>query len=266
MSHHEKPVSCFSLVTTQRDELFAIGRLIAEGLEPEFLHDWKKPVTVSICGSFSSGKSIIAEEGRQALIGSTEMTRGHKDYAEHWEGRRDGKPLEIIYTDGIIAEKQYKKPALNPFAPSLRPLREIFNRRQQGGITYVQNSRRFARREADIAVWVEDRCQILDNNPVVDVFSMIFLGSTKWTGRLSWSPLRQEFNAKRGDWTRYVEVNVRNPRILQSEKFQHAMAAIRDIGEGKPLNKDLLKRIKDSAAYKRKPSLPSPLLFDSSGS
>ncbi len=186
-----------SLVTTQRDELFAIGRLIAEGLEPQFLQDPKRPVTISICGSFQSGKSIIAEEARNGL--TPPQTQRALYTGEGIEIFKGVNNIETIYLDA----------ARNPAT-----VEKLSDLRTAGGIDLIQNAEMEQRKTADIEVWVESGKWIVGG----------------YRSHMSSSPLAETYNRFSfipGDvWTRYVEIDVRNPDLAQSKPWQSALSRI----------------------------------------
>jgi hypothetical protein len=191
---------CLRLVTSERGDIFAIGRLIAQGLEPELFQDRKRPVKVSIRGSYASGKTIIAEAGRRALIGITELTHGHIDM-ESWKGRLKGKDIEITY---VLADGQKSR------------IKHIQDCRQNGGIAYVQNAPVFGDNEADIDVWIEGRKGYIHQN------------EDERAKKSSLSDIYRQAAEKK--WGRYVEIRVRNPKIAASKKFQAALKKIADLG------------------------------------
>ncbi len=197
MTSTEKPApQKISLVTTQRDELFAIGRLIAEGIEPQLLQDPMKPIIVSIRGSLSSGKSIVAQEGRKTLFSGGEK-ESVLSVGEIWTDTKSG--IEVDYLDSAYGDNKDTVPFLKL--------------RKAGGVTYIQNDENCS---AAIEVWIENHRRIV--------------GVNDCRHRVGTSSISETYNyfsfAPWETWARYVEVNVLNEDLAKSDRFQRSLTEI----------------------------------------
>jgi hypothetical protein len=219
MTSEPKYAQKLSIITTKRDDLFSIGRVIAESLDSAFLTEPAKPVLIAINGCFQSGKSIIAEAGREALIGKTEMSGGKKDDHEQWIAQRqDGfGTIEIGYSDG--------------YHNSDKKFDELSRQRKHGGISYLQNTlelNKSDKHEVDIEVWIESPGRY----PI------------SGESRADCSPLAGIYNQqsnRKSQWTRYIEIVIHNPKIAASKKFQGSLEKIREL-HLRPVSKILAER------------------------
>lgn len=200
-----------SLVTTTRADMFDVSRKLFNVLDHEFLVEKDKPVVIGVSGSIRSGKKIVADAMRAELLGSTALSRGREGRDEFWAGEFYGRPVEFDYID-IAFAIGYQTPELNNFDYIER--RDAFLRqRKHGGITVIQNNEN--RERIGLDIWVESRNH-----------GFLYTGSE---GRKAGhSGLAAAFNsaASTSTWTRYLEIEVMDERLLASGRFMMAVAEL----------------------------------------
>lgn len=165
------------------------------------------PLVVSIEGSLASGKKIFADVMREKLLSTSALVSfaGREGYDEFWLGAVNNKPLEIGYVD-VLYGRGYANSA---FAHETeKSVREAFMKtRRHGGVTFVQNDKSLAAEKlSGLDIWLEKS------------------GTSSIGGsRLKKSPLLSKFleteallkqQPDGNQWLRYVEVTVKDPRLL----------------------------------------------------
>ncbi len=195
------------MITETRDDLVTLSTRLAALMSPDMLADAKSPLVVSVEGSLSSGKKIFADVMREKLLASSALVSfaGREGFDEFWLGAINNKPVEIGYVD-VLYGKGYANPSLN--SETEKSVRQAFmNARHHGGVTFVQNDKSLAAENmSGLDLWLEKS------------------GASSLGGsRLAKSPLLSKFLQKQaalqqqpgGDqWLRYVEVTVKDPRLL----------------------------------------------------
>ena len=189
-----------SLITTSRDDLFTLARHLARAFNTRAFGDASHPVTVSVCGSWGCGKSIIADAVRDELLGGHAILNGHRGHDERWIGPLDGQTIEVDYFDSAYGG-DYSVNDLNNASTAQERTDRFLQQRRYGGVTFVQNDPHFAR-QADIRIWLEKRK------------AFCFYGKS----HLDSAPPTLRDKLKRADlryeWSRLVEVDIGNPGVV----------------------------------------------------
>jgi hypothetical protein len=204
-----------TLVTTQRQDIFALGRLLVQGIDERFFKDPEKPILISLNGSLESGKTIIAEEGRRILIPQATLANGNKGYDEIWAGQRNGRPFEIGYIDANWALRDFRTVDGNDdYSDAGFAAESFLKNRRSPGITYVQNSGDAFSEKADICLLIQK--YRYGRGPFIQ---------KEEDGRLK--SAYNHFSRERCiPWTRYISLYVRNPELRHSTQFMQALQKI----------------------------------------
>ena len=214
-----------AFITTDKEQRLDVGRKLAAGFSPALLQDAEAPVMVAIDGTFKSGKAIVPDVVREALLGKEAAFTGQKTYQESWIGEIKGQPVEIGFINA-----GHRDPA--PF----------LQQRTAGGITFVNNDLRHEAGTPGLEIWIESPASAQATRAYKSSLADTFADQA----------LKED-----SEWVRYVEIKVTDPRLLLSKPFQ---SALRDIAAGFPDAKTSLpKASAEAAAVKtRKPTLTSP--------
>lgn len=236
MSVHVNPypnANIIQMVTTTRDDLLAISRILARAIDPQFLFDKDHPLSVSINGSLNAGKSIIPFEMRNTLFQDAEnqQMRGNAGHDEFHEASLSGNTVQINVIDPLWGH-DYGHPAFKPLEEykNLRntEIEDTFKSiRTEGGIDFYQNKSHH--RDVDLAVWVEvfgsqgsnnGECPRVRASPLYSAFKEAFIDSPIW----------------KQDWVRYVEVLALGPAFNEAVKRLQSLENKEDAPnpEGKP--------------------------------
>lgn len=227
-------------ITTSRDHLFEMTRILVGGIRPEFMRNATSPVTVSVMGTFGDGKKIIPDAAVQSvfnipnaqdwhLYGNEKVTRksgfgplrliskwfsrptdlstvspvfqGEAEFEEHWKGLYQEQNVEVSFSNSAWGSSYTAKKHLK--------------RRELGGIAFVHNDESFED-DAWIGVWLEK-----EGNGVV--------GSNEHKSKSAAPHLKDifhQYSEQARDWTRYIKVDVRRPELLACSRFQRALEAL----------------------------------------
>ncbi len=183
-----------SFITTEKEQLFNLGRQLAAGFSPALLLDAEAPVMVAIDGTFKSGKSIVPDVVRETLLGTQAAFSGEKNHQESWIGEIKGVPVEIGFINA-----GHRDPA--PF----------LQQRTAGGITFVNNDLRHEAGTPGLEIWVESPASSQSKRAYKSSFADTFADQS----------LKED-----SEWLRYVEIKVTDPRLLLSKQFQSALQNI----------------------------------------
>lgn len=104
-------------ITTKRDHLFDVSRILVTGIPQEFLEKSQNPVIISVRGTIADGKKIMPDAAVQVLLGVPDARQkacysigfkdnprsdiqyeGKDEYDEYWTIRHsDGTRLEVDF-------------------------------------------------------------------------------------------------------------------------------------------------------------------------
>lgn len=205
------------IVTTSREDLFAIARLMMQALDPLQLQDPARPLLFALRGSYGAGKSIFIDTFRSEMFddATTVTFRGRADYDERWRGTIGGQPAEI----GFINPCQpggFSRKKLND-APQAERAGIFSTLRQDGGLTVIQN--KADGQGVDVDIWVEDNWGTLlgydDSHLATARKSLVkkFDQATKTSNRLCHHDTRAE------NWVRYLDIRISDPTLLKNREF-----------------------------------------------
>lgn len=204
----------FRCLTTTREDVFAIGHLLAAVFRPEALLDATSPLLFKVNGSLSSGKSIIFDTVRNDLLGADAVFTGDKGFDEYWQGRNSGRVMELSFLDA--AHNFYGNAQLNN-----RTGREdtFLSTRQRGGISFIQNSS--TPEAADVSLWLEAPAiywtEEVNTEPVV--------GRRRLPDDLrpAFQQAHQKTRINDRSWVRYIEISVHNPAVIDVAALEKGM-------------------------------------------
>ncbi len=180
------------LVTTSREAIIDLTRVLTQGIDPVFLSDREKPVLISLDGPPCCGKSIFPDIVRAELLGVDNDPVDNFRPGANWTGRAYGMDIEISFANA------------NPvFLPS------FLKRRELGGITLVSNSR--TRSEAFYSGSADIRIHMGIDRYLKSLPSDIYESSLKYS-----------FNAA-SNAERFVHIEIRDGSLLSSMRFLHAL-------------------------------------------
>ncbi len=194
-------------VTTSRQDLFNICALLARGMDDSVLSDKDKPLIVLLNGTLGSGKSLITDGIRMALLSSVSKIAfdGFEGLNEHWYGRKKGFDFEVAFHNTRGSEK------LDP----------IFSHRawNMGGVVFLQNTPlayeafKDPDTKAGLEIWLESHKHRTDD--------------AEMERQAGTSRLKGEFEkAKNQKWGRYLKVTATDERLCTSDAFIEAMQEI----------------------------------------
>lgn len=208
------------LITTTRDDLVDISRLLARALDPDLLRMDGQPIVFAVNGSHSSGKKIFPDIISEEVIGEREMIfSGRKGFDEfYFDPSEEG--LQVSYIDlaygyGYETES-LRKPGLESAASLMDAFMKVGGR--HGGLSLMQNNRH----DLPAAnVWLEDGLRDPTKNP---------LGIAE-LGQAGSEDITEAFSAARNSiedrkWVRRVRLDITDPRLLQSPGMQYAIETL----------------------------------------
>ncbi len=206
------------LITTSREELFFVSRLLAAGLAPEVMDDEHFPLLVSIRGTLGAGKKIVSDSMREYLMGTTALSNGitgRPGYDEYWTGQIRGKDVELSYIDAAWLGG-YSNNELSSFGTHM--VREAFMwTRTKGGITFVQNDPSLEiMNKAGLDIWIEQQGVNNVDGPDRAPKSALAVAFKE-------AQLKDPEN----EWIRYIEVKVADTRLVDAPKFLDAFAKLK---------------------------------------
>lgn len=214
----------FSCITTTRDDLVAISRIMAEAMNPAWLTDKERPFLISVDGSFRSGKSIFKDVIREKTFEDHSTGfKGFPDMDEYWISHIDGKNIEIDYMDAAW-HNDYFNPRLDTASgcsqkmSDKKKLKRFMEARKHGGISIVQNCN--MPKKADIQIFVEsryDRRDTASSEPTV--------GLRRVPPALKdLHDATHEVLYDTAHWVRYVEITLKDGRVLNDMHFVSVIA------------------------------------------
>ncbi len=196
-------------VTSSRQDLLNICALLSRGIDDSVLSDKDKPLIVLLNGTLNSGKSLITDGIRMALLSSASKIAfdGFETMNEHWYGRKKGFDFEVTFHNTRGSEK----------------LDNIFAQRawNMGGIVFLQNTplAHEAFRDPDVKagleIWLESRGHKTSD--------------AEMERQAKDSSLKGEFEKVMNTrWGRYLKVTATDERLCTSTAFKKAMQEIND--------------------------------------
>ena len=229
-----------SLITTQRQHLFDVGGILVEGIGRQFMRNARKPVVISVRGTFRDGKKIFSDAAAQKLFGIEDaqfknlykeqehfqrgipLFKGHPGYDEYWQGYSRGQIVEVDFINAAWQSGYSEDDTICRGCDDNRlPLNLIKHRiyqnflklRKYGGLSFVHNSDLVADENAAIDIWLERaRGTSLGRSPH-GPFGLP-------------ESLRDIFQARStetGHWTRLVTITVKDTQLLKSPLFRRAL-------------------------------------------
>lgn len=207
-----------SLITTSREQLFELCRMIVASIDPELLKDPANPIIISVRGSKGGGKKIFPDAAREALLGPDARFRGKENFDEFWIGSHDNEELEIDFINAAFNTSYHRSYAAD--TPKNRvwgisqaeTLQNFLMEREFGGITFIHNSNKSSKK-AGIDICLEHDGAL----PVTYAFSKM------WR-----SGLKKTFNALAAEnkWVRFVRIQINNEALLSSPIFQKLLESL----------------------------------------
>lgn len=132
-----------SFVTTTREDLFAVSRILMNAIEPQVLFDKNHPLIISIDGCQNSGKSILIDTLRDEMFDNKDDVRfkGKADYDESWKGAINGRPSEISFMNAqwLSIHTPWGHAPLRKISQADELENTFLSLREHGGISVLQN-------------------------------------------------------------------------------------------------------------------------------
>jgi hypothetical protein len=208
-------------LTMERDHLFDLTRRLFAAVNPDVLRDAQSPLTVGVNGMLSTGKKIISDAALDVFMDAeNRVMEGKAGYDEYWTGTRAGAAVEIDYIDMAYPYRAEYSPRVGPPTPQCgrfpsRPagddrqekMKVFMGWRQHGGVTFLQNAHDDMP-DTGMSIFIERPRGSLVN----------YSGARHVDTPLA---LRDMFRSvgEKAPWVRFVEVNVRDERLLADENF-----------------------------------------------
>lgn len=205
-------------LTASRADLFDLSRRIFGALDNDVLADAAKPLLVGIGGSMKAGKKIISDVAVETLLADGgAVMNGRAGADEYWTGSRNGQALDVRYIDMAYGRKaDYSDRLWQKFGELEEPdnhrkMAALNSGRMTAGVCLMQNPHGLSA-ITDMNIYIES----LWHEPVCYELAR---------HALTPKSLRDEFCAvNRADkWARYVEIEVRSPRLQASAAFNDMM-------------------------------------------
>lgn len=220
--HSDPHENTVQMISTSRSDLVAISKVLARAIDPQFLFDKHHPLSISINGSFQSGKSLIPLEIRESIFENADLCgmKGQIGRDEFHEATLNGQPVQINVID-IAWGSHYGHPGLQfPEWPARIPqsvIEDTFKTiRTEGGIDFFQNKSHH--KDIGLTIWIETYNMPHSNN--------------EEEGRAKRSPLYRDFKKActqtpfhmLHNWNRYIEIKALTPAFNQAVKNLQALA------------------------------------------
>lgn len=180
----------FSFSTDSRDALFQLGYILADMLPDGVLQDAKRPLLISVVGTFGSGKKIIPDAMRERLFEGRPQLSGKLDYDEHWFGHHAGRDLELDFLNSLWSDGGYSDPVLNKIETPHKLTEVFLQSRKNGGLTFVHND------------------QVLDQSADIEI------------------RVTKDLSGMSAYWDRDITVIVNDERLLGSPPLMAALRAM----------------------------------------
>lgn len=217
------------LITTSRDDLLDISRLLARALDPDFMKMPQQPVLVSISGSTNCGKKIFADFIRETLTEGEDITfKGKKGYDEYYQ-TADGT-RQFQYVD-LAHVTPYSDPNfLKAVSPHCK--QDMFlAKRTAGGVTFLQNAFYDL---PGLHIFMNDGRGQYVTNPrgvcpaaLFPTFNTVAKKNTPYHS--FWDKVLLLFKGPpedKGRWLRYVQIDITDTRLQQSPAMIEAVAKL----------------------------------------
>lgn len=216
----------FTCVTSTRDDIAAIARILARAIQPDVFFDKHHPLVITVCGSLRCGKSIIKDELIATLFTDQKpRVSGTFEYDEYMMGKFQKQNVPVHYIDAY-RDKGFSHPDLNHQLPGLRE-KAFVDAMRLGGIAIVQNHT--LPHAGDINIWMEgihtrmESMRILGGHaqkrclPENKGFNDILTGAHERTAGPDGT-----------SWARFVQIEINDKRLsgnkVLTESFAHFAA------------------------------------------
>lgn len=217
-------------MTVERGNLFDLTRILFSRLPDSVFLAAEKPLVVTVNGSLASGKKIITDAALPLLFDADGAAMsGKSGYDEYWRGPRKGRDVELHYIDAAYAEAEDYSPALQTqFAQMKRNA-------PRWSFLFSESATDYARRLADCFMTQRTKpgMTVMQNSVPqhgIDAGLSIFIENANNATPVSYNPprfqsqplsFRDDFRraCSRASWVRYVEVELRDPRLLADAEF-----------------------------------------------
>lgn len=210
------------LVTTSRQDVVDITHALAHALDLDLMRDAKAPVVIALNGTMESGKAIFADEIYQELFHKPFRTSIVEFRAEEI----DGQPVEFDYID--ISNTKYGVAVPAALSSNIYAQREevFLAQRKAGGISIIQNMEH--PEHAGISIWVEKNNghRMHDHQE-----SRVARNGMELTNAFHHATVLYPRRGDEQSWVRYVEIEVHDPRIAASPKFQEMVRFLNETSE-----------------------------------
>jgi hypothetical protein len=205
-----------------RDDLFDLTRRVFAAAGRDVLGDPVRPLVVGVNGTLESGKKIITDAAVESLFeDGTAVMEGRAGRDEYWTGLHNGRLMEIDYIDAAWPGHDEYSPRIEKNARFTRrhgvahdsKLSVFMKQREEGGITFLQNAHEEIP-EPGLSFFIERTRGTIMN----------YTEPRKLDTPLALRDAFQTMGAK-NPWARFVEINVRDERLLQDSRFMDAFIA-----------------------------------------
>lgn len=216
------------IITTQREHLFAVTKLLFGALERDLLRDPQSPVMTSVKGSFESGKKIIPDAAAEQLLGSQHRIKTYGDYHISDEYRINSRRrLEVDFINASCGDYSFDSSAYGLAEEEL--LEYFLPQRKYGGVNFIHNNNcswntdntpAFPDRY-EMGIWLE---RPFDENKEDDGSESTMLSDKRRMIVRAFKALESK-----GDlpWLRYMYICVQGDRLLKSAGLREAMEKLK---------------------------------------
>ncbi len=205
-------------ITTEREDLFHISRVLAEAIPAAFLSKPQDPVIVSVRGGFNSGKKIFADAVRDTLLPGEDnrILIGRRNYDETWRGKSDKGALEVAFMNAAWAHGYTDEWLCHYMKDNVQKVGRFLKQRKHGGISFIHNDMYTADEKAWITIWTESR-----RSRLVDRLEKPHIKTAGPEAQFHFNRL-----SKPRDWVRYTELTIRRDELFEAPQMQEALAKL----------------------------------------
>lgn len=201
--------------TVMRNDIIELTERITNAIPPHLLTNMKAPLTVSVDGTMGSGKKIVADYARRALLPQMPDVTGNKEYDEYCDGIFKGKQITVSFIN-VAWNNGYSFEQACGDSEDILTSKHKNHRTHTPGALFVHNHRTL-NSQSDLAIWVE--CET--HWPVHYAQRRIGDFSHRLDDHMTDHEL---YHGKARP--RYIEVTVRNKDLLNCQTF---MQELRDM-------------------------------------
>lgn len=238
-----------TFITTEKQDIENISHLLMSGISDIFLKDPANPLIVSINGSWKGGKSLISDTATGYFSRNRNSEVITYTGTEHADDNItllfNNTPMDITFYNIQWGSKP----------PT----------RTHGGISFETNHIPTSNRKIspDIDIWIESTVREADSDG--HDRNLMQLSNESRLSRLN-KKNRNAFNAlsynqpnPHQDWTRLIEITIRNTQLAEHPEFQKVLQTLpfkEKINFGHNADRNLLKRTLSYALNGETDSLP----------